>query len=334
MRAWIAGLAALGAVSAPCGAAGAASVPPHANGLIAFAADPCGGYGCATIYVTDQNGTTARPIAQQQLGAQLPSFSPDGFHVAYSGFALAVTDLTGENDFPVVPLYGGTSSWTPDAQHLVFTSGGSVDQTDLAGHVTTSFTPPPQQPGSGNGLRDASVSPDGRRVALELGTAPVEPNTAHAEIFVANIDGSNLHEVTNTPGGAYPGGFDGAGNPRWSPDGTTLVYTTYPSLSIVTTSVSGGAPTVLKAGGGVYYNGFFDPSFSPDGTEIVFDGPNGMARMNADGSGQQPIPAANALFGSQPSWGPSPSCAVLAAYPTAYAGFNIGACANASFSTG
>jgi Tol biopolymer transport system component len=86
------------------------------------------------------------------------------------------------------------------------------------------------------------------------------------EIWLMNIDGSGLVQITNIP--------EGACQPRWSPDGSRIVFispcirqlTTYQgaSLFIVNADGSGLVPLPSVPGGD------FDPSWSPDGEHIAF----------------------------------------------------------------
>jgi uncharacterized repeat protein (TIGR01451 family) len=75
---------------------------------------------------------------------------------------------------------------------------------------------------------DASISPDGSKVAFVSNRNDAFDRngtpSSHAAVYVVNIDGSNLHQVT-------PFTYDGAGNPHgdmysvaWSPDSTRLAF--------------------------------------------------------------------------------------------------------------
>ncbi len=86
------------------------------------------------------------------------------------------------------------------------------------------------------------------------------------EIYMINVNGSGLRQITNIP--------EGACQPRWSPDGTRLVFIspcardldTYPGSSLFIVSVESGDIIPLPSAPG----GDFDPSWSPVGDKIVF----------------------------------------------------------------
>jgi Tol biopolymer transport system component len=81
-----------------------------------------------------------------------------------------------------------------------------------------------------------SWSPDGQKIAY----AGLVPSGIH----LRNPDGSNLVEVT-----ASPGTFDYW--PRWSPDGRRLVYSTFVDerAQLVTINVDGTGPVRLTPAG-------------------------------------------------------------------------------------
>lgn len=94
-------------------------------------------------------------------------------------------------------------SWLPDGNLLMSTAYGlfKTDDTTLL-HATRTFEP------SFDSWGFISVSPNGQRVAFR----------AKRHIWTANLDGSNLVQVTDSEGD----GQDSA--PQWSPDGTRLAF--------------------------------------------------------------------------------------------------------------
>ena len=107
-------------------------------------------------------------------------------------------------------------------------------------------------------------------------------------IWTANPDGSDLTEI-----------YSGTGNePKWSPDGTKIVFWAQPSGSddIYTMNADGSNVVNLNVAGS-------DPNWSPDGSKIVFTGGAGIVVMNADGSNQTRLTSE----GQSPAWSPDGS---------------------------
>jgi Tol biopolymer transport system component len=113
------------------------------------------------------------------------------------------------------------------------------------------------------------VSPDGRRIAVTAASGGSAPR-----LFVRSLDSRDATAIDGT---------DGAKQPFWSPDGTSLGFFALGKLMKV--AVAGGVPVVIcdapDGKGGTW---------SPSGT-IVF-GPHmifeGLARVSADGGPVQP----------------------------------------------
>src|SRR5262249_21309066 len=61
------------------------------------------------------------------------------------------------------------------------------------------------------------VSPDGSSIAYVK-----DAEGGHPQIFVSDVDGSHVRQVTGLPG--QPGCGCGAIDPDWSPDGTTIAF--------------------------------------------------------------------------------------------------------------
>ena len=170
----------------------------------------------------------------RQLSA--PKWSPDGTLIAFTvtepetnSSRIFVTDLDG-NTRRLSLVHRGTAQdaegervmrsllpepWTPDGRKLLYFSGGDVHAVDVQsgrsrtlvdfGGPSPGYTP--QQ--SFNGP-DPVLSPDGSRLAL----------IRESELWVLDLKDGGVRQLTSSHG-------EGWHNlqPRWSPDGTKILYT-------------------------------------------------------------------------------------------------------------
>ncbi len=109
------------------------------------------------------------------------------------------------------------------------------------------------------------------------------------QVFVANVDGSGLRQVTPTMGDDMSDGRY-ANFAALSPDVTQLAYTRGGRFIEVVDLESGETRTVHEGG--------YQPVFSPDGSSVAFTSKGGISIMKTDGSDVRVIASEESAFGA------------------------------------
>ena len=140
-----------------------------------------------------------------------------------------------------------------------------------------------------------SLSPDGRRVAFS-----VWPAEGDWDIYVINVDGTGLRNLTDHPG------FDGW-RPAWSPDGTRLSFFSTrddPANDEIYVMNSDGSDVIRLTD---HPADDAHSTWSPDGSRIAFEtnrrGNFDIYVMNSDGTAPTPLTDHPADDG-WPAWSP------------------------------
>jgi Tol biopolymer transport system component len=113
---------------------------------------------------------------------------------------------------------------------------------------------------------DYAVSPDGSRLAY---TGPTIGEGRGKAIFVANLDGTGVEQVTSVDPGLDSAA--GGSEPAWSPDGSRIAYVERRdrrTSNVVVLDLATGETTQVtdEPDGG----GAFAPTFTPDGESIIY----------------------------------------------------------------
>lgn len=177
--------------------------------------------GFQQLFTMNLDGSGQIQITHDPANHDSPSWSPNGKKIAY---------VSDKNDHEIIyamnPEGGGEEqltddqmdaihpNWSPDSSKIIFCTdddlhppkknASQIYSVDVVTKRVTVLI-------SGGTNTYPSWSPDGRRIAFRRIIGDL-----NSEVFVANADGSDPHNVTNHPA------FDGW--PAWSPDGTQIAF--------------------------------------------------------------------------------------------------------------
>jgi Tol biopolymer transport system component len=221
------------------------AVSPEGSRLAYVAPDDDG---TSQIFVADLDGSRVRQMTDDPIGADWPTWSPNGATIAYEGYGagydigdvrnLFVLDVSSGESSQIadpVSLEGNGLQFTPDGSSLLYTAGTyqvpELRTVPVVGGESTILF------GRGRGgMTDAangSLSPDGSLVTM-MGSA----GSGGAFRFLANADSTELRQIVGRSS-------DPAGT--WSPDGSRIVCSDGSGGIIVVDTVTGEVSSV--AGG-------------------------------------------------------------------------------------
>lgn len=241
-------------------------------------------------------------------GAEVPTFprswhgawSPDGKQIAFTTdrrgtFDIFVMNADGSNQRPLLagPTEDWWPVWSPDGARIAFSSDRDgipqIYTLDLRTDAVTRLTYTVAKDDDDGDFTPAWSS--NGQIAFD------RTLDSRSAIFAMNADGSNVHRVSPDKAEDYW--------PRWSPDGTKLVFVDWRDDAFVSVMNADGTGRVRLTSSG----DDAAPSWSPDGAHIVFatwreddedEYNDDLWMMNADGSDQ------HKLFGTgDDEWGPS-----------------------------
>jgi dipeptidyl aminopeptidase/acylaminoacyl peptidase len=112
-------------------------------------------------------------------------------------------------------------------------------------------------------VSDPQISPDGSRVAFVVSAIDYKGNKYRRGIWLADTDSGELTQFTQGPGSDN--------NPRWSPDGKTLLFLSNgrekgKKTQLYAISLTGGEARLVAD----LENGVGKPEWSPNGKQILF----------------------------------------------------------------
>ena len=257
-----------------------------------------------TIWMADSLGGNRRQLTTEGFETleQFNEWSPDGSSLLYQ------SSRTGTSDLWIFPLDSGAprqltrnvrneyfGAWSPDGKWIAFVSNRGK-QTDLwivssAGgeeHRVTNTADAERRPrwrgadalsfevrAERNGVwaldladgTERRLTPDSLRIIEFM----VSPDGSQTSFLIDRGGGSRELAVAPVAGGAMRvlvSETDGIADPRWSPDGTKLAYSSFRAgtADIWVVDVAGGAPRQLMN----WPSYESCPSWSQNGSEILF----------------------------------------------------------------
>ena len=234
------------------------------------------------IWIAPIDGGAPRRLSQDPAGifSQRPVFTKDGLGLVYSSNLGGATNLwyrTLSGGAPIRLTNGsGPDEWASVANDgtIAFMNSkwrNALILADLpAGPARTLATHTPY-------IWAPAFSPDGRQIAFSRGDAD-----GAWHIWLTDVDGSQPRRLTSGAGEVYP---------RFTPDGTAIVYQGWTApRRIWRVPVAGGPPVALTPDGGADE---LMADVSPGGDQIVYASANPEGERvyiaKIDGSGARPL---------------------------------------------
>jgi TolB protein len=327
-------------VAAAATATVASATAPGKNGQIAFRRYFDQAHEWGAIFTINANGKGEQQVTQPPSNTldDQPDWAPDGSRIVFercasgTGCRVAAVRPDGSDLQYLTPQCSESApgpdacldirgpAYSPDGTKIVFAwvtgpdkvFGDGSDQAegmalDIMNADGTGRTQILKLGPYEADLNYAQFSPDGKRLVFEQHNSPLGKPSHGRAVFVVNVDGTGLQQVT-------PWALDAGDAPDWSPDGSLLVFRSYAETPAKQSQIYVARPdgsglkqlTHFKQGTWVGSS-----SFSPDGKWITSGamGKGGNADnyvMRRNGKAWRPITRTQA-WDSAPDWGPRPA---------------------------
>ena len=176
---------------------------------LVFSSDRAG----QNLWIVPSEGGT--PVQLTTTDSNHPSWSPEGSFIAFDserGSILRIVPASGGVPVRIVPdtivlSRGAHPCWSRDGSIVTFTAEGDIWTVDLSsGKLTKIFHK------EGYHARAFSWSPDGKFITADVGGK----DKSDDDVWLIPVDGGEPVVLTDFPGRD--------GNPKYSPDGSMIVY--------------------------------------------------------------------------------------------------------------
>ncbi len=296
--------------------------------------------GSIQVYVEDQSGTTTQLTRDgpPHSDNEPESWSPDGSQLTVQRASIGGQDLflvnadgSGETRLTHDREWDGESQFSPDGTKIAWVKqegshGKRLYVMNADGTDARPISPVGREVGSHDSIGATFAwSPDGSQLVFSLNrhVRCCASILDDAQIFVVNVDGSDLHRLTN-PG---VGGVDAAcitsgswttcgrfQGPAWSPDGSRIavigITSNSHSYEIYLVNADGTDVQQLTGNTGEPHLCSY-PLWSPDGSKILVSCRGGVYVLDADGNGIARVAPADS-YGD--GWSPDGSQLGLTVY--------------------
>ncbi|WP_124748984.1 DUF5050 domain-containing protein [Alteromonas facilis] len=265
------------------------------DNVIAFSSNDSGDI---EIYLTDPTGKSKVQITHPPLsGGGYLAWSPNGQHIAFykkyddgKTWSIHTINKDGTNWQRLTQkqnVWDSSPAWSPDGNKIAF-ARTYRDHNDIVQNEIWSM--------NADGSKKTQIKPLSGGAPYFTADGKIvfhaQFNDKKSEISIANADGSNLIQLTQTEAEEW--------QPEVSPDGNEIAFISKRegNFEIYIMDIDGSNQTRLT--NNAYYDSM--PTWSPDGSQIIFTSNRGetwdMYIMNKDGSGEKKI----VVNGYQPAW--------------------------------
>ncbi len=251
----------------------------------------------AAAVAPGDNGRIAYTASGQSL--DIFSSNADGSDV------INLTNTPGNDLYP---------EWSPDGTKIIYVSNNSFVTVMNADGTNKTVLPL-----TGLISSQPTWSPDGSQIAF-LGSPAVGAELW--QIYVANSDGSNATAITSMEGSP-----SGVGNPKWSPDGDSIVFNFFKggtgpgagSSDVYTVNPDGtNVVNLTQAIPNLRSEVNHLPAWSPDGEKISYIRQKRIWVMDKDGSNNTQLTfgsTTDSTFEAEMAWSPDGTKLVIVSNP-------------------